>query len=237
MDREELERYLADGLSLERIGELVGRDGSTVGYWVRKLGLTAAHAERAAPRGGIARDELERLLARGMSMRQIAEELGLSLSTVRHWMRKYGLTSLRSRRLTETATARAGDRAPLRLKCARHGHTEYRWFGSGYRCVRCGSEAVARRRRRVKQILIDEAGGKCCLCGYDRFPGALHFHHLNRSTKAFHLSLGGATRSIARARAEAAKCILLCANCHAEVEGAIVAVPGGPSLEVEVPPG
>ena len=96
---------------------------------------------------------------------------------------------------------------------------------------------MARRRRRVKQILIDEAGGKCSLCGYDRFPGALHFHHVDRSTKVFHLSLGGATRSIARARAESAKCILLCANCHAEVEGAIVALPGGPTLEAEVPPG
>ncbi|MEK6228217.1 MAG: hypothetical protein AABM31_02675, partial [Actinomycetota bacterium] len=134
-----------------------------------------------------------------------------------------------------TARARAADKAPLQLTCLRHGQTKYRWLGSGYRCARCSSEAVARRRRRVKEILIAEAGGECSLCGYKRYAGALHFHHLDRSTKTFHLSRSGATRSIREARAEAAKCILLCANCHAEVEGAIVTLPGGAALE-EVSP-
>lgn len=235
MDREELEGYLAQGFSLERIGRVLGRDASTVSYWLRKFGLRAVHAERAAPKGGIAQEDLERLLARGMSMRQIAQELGLSQATVRHWMKKYGLTSRRSQRLAETARARAADKAPLQLTCLRHGQTKYRWLGSGYRCARCSSEAVARRRRRVKEILIAEAGGECSLCGYKRYAGALHFHHLDRSTKTFHLSRSGATRSIREARAEAAKCILLCANCHAEVEGAIVTLPGGAALE-EVSP-
>jgi len=237
MDRERLEGYLAEGLSLERIGRLVGRDASTVGYWVRKCGLSAVHAERAAPKGGVARGDLERLLSLGMSMREIAQQFGLSPSTVRHWMKKYGLKSRRSQRLSETAQARAADKAPIQLTCPKHGPTEYRWLGTGYRCGRCSSEAVSRRRRRVKEILIKEAGGECRLCGYRRYAGALHFHHLDRSSKAFPLSRGGATRSILEARTEAAKCILLCANCHAEVEGAIVALPGGLSLEAEVSPG
>ncbi|MEK6228218.1 MAG: helix-turn-helix domain-containing protein, partial [Actinomycetota bacterium] len=119
MDREELEGYLAQGFSLERIGRVLGRDASTVSYWLRKFGLRAVHAERAAPKGGIAQEDLERLLARGMSMRQIAQELGLSQATVRHWMKKYGLTSRRSQRLAETARARAADKAPLQLTCLR----------------------------------------------------------------------------------------------------------------------
>ncbi len=59
-----MEGYLAEGLSLERIGRLVGRDASTVGYWVRKCGLSAVHAERAAPKGGLERQVLERLVER-----------------------------------------------------------------------------------------------------------------------------------------------------------------------------
>jgi len=75
-----------------------------------------------------------------------------------------------------------------------------------------------RRRRKVKAILIAEAGGRCRLCGYDGHPAALQFHHLDANGKRFSLSQQGVSRSLERARAEARKCVLLCANCHAEVE-------------------
>ena len=39
MDRDRLEGWLQSGLSLTEIGELVGRDPSTVGYWCKKYGL------------------------------------------------------------------------------------------------------------------------------------------------------------------------------------------------------
>jgi hypothetical protein len=87
-----------------------------------------------------------------------------------------------------------------------------------YRCLRCRQERVAERRRAVKRILVSEAGGCCSRCGYDRCIAALQFHHLDPATKSFTLSKNGATQSIERAREEARKCILLCANCHAEVE-------------------
>lgn len=48
---------------------------------------------------------------------------------------------------------------------------------------------------------------------------ALQFHHLDRSAKQFAVSHRGLCRSFERAEAEVAKCILLCATCHAEVEG------------------
>ena len=64
-----------------------------------------------------------------------------------------------------------------------------------------------------------EAGGECALCGYSHCPAALEFHHLDPATKEFSVSQRGVTRSFERALAEARKCVLLCANCHAEVEG------------------
>jgi predicted Zn-ribbon and HTH transcriptional regulator len=92
----------------------------------------------------------------------------------------------------------------------------------GYlRCPKCRSEQVAKRRRRVKAILVAEAGGACKLCGYDRYQGALEFHHRDPDAKRFGLALGGLTQAIDRLRAEARKCVLLCSNCHAEVEGGI----------------
>jgi hypothetical protein len=71
---------------------------------------------------------------------------------------------------------------------------------------------------------VSEAGGACRLCGYDRYPGALHFHHLDPGEKRFRLSEQGATRSLSLLREEARKCVLLCANCHAEVEGGMMIV-------------
>ena len=43
MDRVRLERYLAEGLSLERIGILEGKNPSTVAHWLKKHGLGEAH--------------------------------------------------------------------------------------------------------------------------------------------------------------------------------------------------
>jgi hypothetical protein len=84
---------------------------------------------------------------------------------------------------------------------------------------------VSRRRRAIKAALVVEAGGRCGLCGYDRCARALSFHHVDPATKEFGVALRGVSRSLARARAEAAKCVLLCANCHMEVEAGVALVP------------
>ena len=119
----------------------------------------------------------------------------------------------------------SSDREILR-DCRHHGLTV--WIrsvaGDRYRCKRCRSEHVTARRRRVKRLLVDEAGGRCILCGYDRYPGALQFHHMDPSTKSFALSDQGVARSLEKARAEAAKCVLICANCHAEVEEGVATI-------------
>ena len=63
------------------------------------------------------------------------------------------------------------------------------------------------------------------MCGYDRAPAALHFHHLDPATQEFGVALRGAARSLERARRGAEKCVLLCANCHTEVEAGITPLP------------
>lgn len=86
-------------------------------------------------------------------------------------------------------------------------------------------KAVADRRRKLKQMLIEYKGGKCAICGYNRYFGAFDLHHLGDSPKAFGLSMKGITRSWEKTKAEADKCILLCANCHREVHGGITQLP------------
>src|SRR4051812_23838272 len=107
------------------------------------------------------RAELEHLVEQGASEREIAARCGVSHTTVRRWLGRHGLATVRARRL----------RAPTAdgvLVCPRHGLTRFsiRSDGGGRRCLKCRSDAVSRRRRRVKQILVEEAGGACVLCGY-----------------------------------------------------------------------
>lgn len=228
MDRASLEQLLGQGLSLAEIGRRFALHESTVAYWIRKHGLEACNAQRHAARGGLGRDELARLAAAGMSIAQIAESVQRSKATVRYWLVFHGVKTAAQRRVHaegSTRSAKAAGRATLLRECAEHGLTEFWLEGRGYyRCKRCRMERVSRRRRKIKQMLVEEAGGRCAVCGYSRCAAALHFHHMDPASKQFNLSMQGVTRSIARARAEMAKCMLLCANCHAEVEAGVIAL-------------
>ena len=88
----------------------------------------------------------------------------------------------------------------------------------------CSGCRVTLWRRRLKQRAIDFLGGKCCICGYCKCQEGLDFHHLDPSKKEF--GIGKTIRSWNRVQIELRKCILLCANCHREVEASIVNVPG-----------
>ena len=81
--------------------------------------------------------------------------------------------------------------------------------------VKCNSCLVNHRRFELRKKIIAHMGGCCKRCGYDKCNQALHAHHKNEATKGFNIS-GAHSRSWERIEAELAKCILLCANCHAE---------------------
>src|SRR4051794_17823221 len=219
MDRAALAAQLEVGSSIEAIARACGRAPSTVAYWVNKHGLSSQHAARHAPRGGIEPAVLQSLVERGMSIRQIAAECEVSASTVRHWLQRHGMKTQPAR-----YARRDGPRPEQLLReCSRHGWTGFVRVGADghYRCARCNSEAVSERRRRVKELLVAEAGGACALCGFDAYAGALQFHHRDPATKVFEVSRQGVTRSIEPLRSEARKCVLLCANCHAMVEAGL----------------
>ena len=222
MDRETLTGLLDRGLSLAAIGREVGLDESTVGYWLKKHDLHAVNAGKHAGRGGIDREVLERLVADGLSIRAIAEFLDFSPATVRHWLERYGLKTTRSERVAAGRRAKASGLSTVDLDCAVHGRTEFRLEGRGaFRCLTCRQERVTRRRRELKALLVAEAGGACVGCGYDAHACALQFHHLDPATKEFGIAAEGVTRSLESLRKEAMKCVLVCANCHAELEAGV----------------
>jgi transposase len=215
MTREELQDHFGEGKSLQQIAAELGVHGSTVGYWAQKYGLIPTGADRYTAKGAPDRALLERLAAGGASLREMAAEIDRSAATVRYWLDKWGIARARRRKRADPSTA-----PPIvKRTCSTHGTTDFGLEGRGYyRCLLCRQERVTQWRRRVKRILVSEAGGECHLCGYKRCIAALQFHHMNPADKAFALSHNGVARNLGSARAEARKCVLLCANCHAEVE-------------------
>lgn len=226
MDRGWLEECLAAGMSLDTIGEQAGKHPSTISYWLKKYGLQAAGQARHAPKGSIDKIRLRELADGGASIREIAAELDIGYSTARYWLNRCGLETDHGVRRRESSAARKAGLQQAYLRCPKHGHTSFmRRPDGGFRCQRCNSMAVAERRRQVKRQLVSEAGGACAICGFSGHPRALEFHHVDPTAKKFHLSHQGLTRGIREMRAEAAKCVLLCANCHALVEAGVEKAP------------
>jgi hypothetical protein len=113
--------------------------------------------------------------------------------------------------------------------CPHHGKTEFAYYSRGggtrgWRCKRCVGEYVTRRKQRVRRTLVKEAGGRCCICGYDRCSLNLVFHHVDPSKKSFGLSMG-TTKALRAYREEAKKCVLVCNNCHGEIEAGLITSP------------
>jgi predicted nucleic acid-binding Zn ribbon protein len=105
-------------------------------------------------------------------------------------------------------------------------------------CVQCGKELRGNQRKYCskkcaiifsqkkrlqnnKQKAIDYMGGKCQVCGYNRYNGALDFHHLDPTKKDKRISrycyIGWD-----KLKEELDKCILVCSNCHREIHGKII---------------
>lgn len=78
-------------------------------------------------------------------------------------------------------------------------------------------EWKTRNHTSKKYALIEEFGGKCSSCGYDRNAAALTFHHTDPSEKEDEIArMIQGNKSLDTIRKEAKKCILLCTNCHRE---------------------
>ena len=69
----------------------------------------------------------------------------------------------------------------------------------------------AKHREFIQRVKMKKG---CTHCGYNKYHGALHFHHIEPK------GTGGRAVypqwSITKIKREMRKCIILCANCHAE---------------------
>ena len=69
--------------------------------------------------------------------------------------------------------------------------------------------------RRSRDIFNDLKSNGCAICGYNKYVGALDFHHVDPTEKKYLLSPQRLYRK--DFWDELFKCILVCKNCHAEL--------------------
>lgn len=79
------------------------------------------------------------------------------------------------------------------------------------------TKQIVALRQAMKKQAVKRKGGKCEICGYSKSLAALQFHHKDPNEKKFGLAQNGNFHSWKDYWEEAQKCMLLCANCHAEI--------------------
>lgn len=106
-------------------------------------------------------------------------------------------------------------------ECKKHGLSKHTLRSDGrITCKVCNTEAVTKCRNSIKIKAIEYKGGCCEKCGYNKYIGALEFHHLDPSKKDFGVSDGN-YRNWLTVKEEIDKCLLLCSNCHKETHAGV----------------
>ena len=80
----------------------------------------------------------------------------------------------------------------------------------------------SRKERKREFVYLQKLNKPCSSCGVVVDPVALDFHHKERETKSWPISvMTSGNWSIQAIQEEINKCILLCANCHRVTESEI----------------
>jgi hypothetical protein len=90
-------------------------------------------------------------------------------------------------------------------------------------CKQCDKIYVMEKARVNKRKARQYLGGKCALCGFDRFEVALDIHHLDPQIKdKYFNTMRGWKWS--RVEKELQHCILLCKVCHAACHHGLITI-------------
>ena len=91
-------------------------------------------------------------------------------------------------------------------------------------------KSTKKRRHKARKRILASFGHKCGICAYNKCSRALSLHHIDPESKSEELKKGK-TRAVyvrfgwEKVVRELKKCVLVCANCHMEIEAGITQVP------------
>ena len=164
-------------------------------------------------------NELNNYINQNYSTYKISEVTGKSVTTVKYWLKKFNLKtnhiSFNERIKMEYGETRFCPRCQKDVETEKFHKRRGKENSSVY-CKICTSEQTLDRQRKLKMKSVEYKGGSCTRCGYNKYYGALEFHHLDPSEKDFNIGNCKST-SFEKVKKELDKCILVCSNCHREI--------------------
>ena len=168
---------------------------------------------------------LQTYVSQGLSTHQIAKITNKSQTNVRHWLKKFNLKTTNKSFSDGYGIKEKIIKDGIEYKtCSRCKETKNLLTGFYTKnkkhtyvwCKSCANKRTIEWQQQRKIEAINYKGGKCVKCGYNKYPGALDFHHLDPSKKDFAISRKK-NCSFDIIKPELDKCILVCRNCHAEL--------------------
>lgn len=195
---------------------------------LNKYGIHTAHKQIPLQ---ISKEQMEQFVSEKLSSYDIARRLGKSQGCIKHWLKKFGLkTHIAIHGIAGSPHSSSSGQLVKTCKLCNqskelNSENFYIQSNGTYHsyCKSCNNQRTINRIRIRKQMIVDYKGGKCCICGYNRYVGALDFHHLDPNIKDFNIS-NLKTYSFDKLKLEADKCILVCKNCHAEIHSGLIDV-------------
>ena len=175
------------------------------------------------------KDKIYELRLLGKSYNQISDELGVSKPTVSYHCKNLGLnTPISKKPLSSNIIKKINEYYKThtiketveffnvgRTTIISHVENKRKLLTEIEKKKR-NVERVKDRGKVLKEKAVEYKGGKCVKCGYDKYVGALEFHHIN-DDKKFSIGNKGLTRSWEKIINEIDKCILVCSNCNKEL--------------------
>jgi len=170
------------------------------------------------------KEELELFISNGKSLNKISKETGKSLTTIRYWVKKYGIL-FETKNFSSQGTKNYGEfrfcpKCKTECQISEFYNRRGKIGGSVY-CKKCTTEQVVERTKKLKQEMVNYKGGCCQLCGYDKYIGALDFHHIDPKQKDFTIAHVRQYKFDDVIKNELDKCLLVCSNCHREIHGGL----------------
>lgn len=164
-------------------------------------------------------------IGKRLSQREIAKRMGVSEGSVKYFITKYELKRKEENITTDTSLKVCPQCGVEKMRLQFYMRSSRGVKRQGSWCKECVAKKSLNRNRIYKASYVKMKGGCCQACGFNRYDGALEFHHADPTTKDETIARMTRNPSSPKLLAELEKCVLVCSNCHKMIHAGIIECP------------